>query len=68
MSHLTSKTKEVYVPVIYNKMGSKVIELSECDTEEFAVSLASEYISERVKVEGVYYEAVIKKMVMPIYE
>lgn len=69
MSQLTAKTRVEYVPVMYNKMGSRVYEFEGYDTHDEAVESASNRLSFQIKNSDYqYFYIVIEERIVPIYE
>lgn len=67
MSHLTSKTKVIYVAVIYDQFSNYVGEGPDCDLEEYAIETGQEMVADAVKSSGEYHYAKIETKILPIY-
>lgn len=68
MSHLTSKTKVIYVAMLYDKNDNYVNEGYDADLEEYAIENAMELVSDAVKRTGTYHYAEIKTKILPVWE
>lgn len=68
MSHLTSDTSTVWVPVIYNEQDERVKEGGEYVLEESAVEEARDMVAYYVEYGGAYYYAKIEHRIVPIYK
>lgn len=68
MSHLTSKTREVWVAVVYNEEDQCIKEGTEYSHEEDAIKDAHEWVSYYVDQCGDYYYARVEHRIIPIYE
>ena len=72
MSHLTSDTREVWVPTYYTIARSgKVLYIedgTECNREEDAVAEAHEWVEQCVDIYGTYHFAKIERRVVPTYK
>ena len=72
MSHLTSDTREVWVPVYYalSPGGAPVFieDGPECVREEDAVAEARDWVSQCVDIYGTYHFAKIEHRIEPTYK
>jgi hypothetical protein len=71
MSHLTSETREVWVPVFYEHRGYEdllIDEGSEHAREEDAVTEAHAGVAKLVDVHGGYFYAKIEHRILPTYK
>lgn len=67
MSHLTSKTKAVYVAVIYDEFGNYVGEGWDCDLLEHAIECGQEMVADAVRSTNKYHTAKVEIRILPIY-
>ena len=67
MSSLTSETKLVYVPMIYDSQHNKVDELGESYSFKYAVEAAMDAVAERIAFTGEHYSAKIEAQIVPLY-
>ena len=72
MSHLTSETREVWVPAYYKLLpsGAPVFigEGPECNREEDAVAEARDWVSQCVDIYGTYHFAKIEHRIEPTFK
>lgn len=68
MSHLTSETCDVWVPVLYNEQDERIKEGGEHHLEEFAVEEAREMVAYYVDLTDAYYYARIEHRIVPTYK
>lgn len=67
MSHLTSKTKTVYVAVIYDAFTNYVGEGPDCDTLEEAIEWGQQMMADAIDKTDEYHSAKIEIRILPIY-
>ena len=68
MSQLTSDTRTVWVPVVYNEQDERIKEGGEYILEESAVEEACELVAYYVETCGAYYYAKIEHRIVPTYK
>lgn len=67
MSHLTSKTKVVYVAMLYDEYSNYVGEGGDRDTMEGAICDGEEMVSDLVEKTDKYHFAEIKTKILPVW-
>lgn len=68
MSHLTSRTKVVYVALLYDEHSNYVGEGGDRDTMEGAICDGEEMVSDLVEKTDKYHFAEIKVKILPVWE
>ena len=68
MSHLTSRTKVVYVALLYDEHSNYVREGGDRDTMEGAICDGEEMVSDLVEKTDKYHFAEIKVKILPAWE
>lgn len=67
MSHLSSDTQAVFVPIYYDENRNFLCEGPDCYHEDSAIEEAQEYIAKYIEETGNYIFSVIERQVRPIY-